>query len=87
MKPECKQYVLRQKEHHLIFLSLKHHVAIATLCLLYDFHIYNFKNFANFTGKHLCWSLFLIKLQDFRAETLLKRDSNTGVFLWNLRNF
>ena len=21
------------------------------------------KNFANFTGKHLCWSLFLIKLQ------------------------
>ena len=24
------------------------------------------KNFANFTGKHLCWSLFLISLQDFR---------------------
>ena len=21
------------------------------------------KNFANFTGKHLCWSLFLIKLK------------------------
>ena len=21
------------------------------------------KNFANFIGKHLCWSLFLIKLQ------------------------
>ena len=21
------------------------------------------KSFANFTGKHLCWSLFLIKLQ------------------------
>ena len=21
------------------------------------------KNFANFTGKHLCWSLFLMKLQ------------------------
>ena len=21
------------------------------------------KNFANFTGKHLCWSLFSIKLQ------------------------
>ena len=21
------------------------------------------KNFANFTGRHLCWSLFLIKLQ------------------------
>ena len=25
------------------------------------------KNFAMFTGKHLCWSLFLIKLQAFRC--------------------
>ena len=25
------------------------------------------KNFANFAGKHLCWSLFLIKLQTFSA--------------------
>ena len=33
------------------------------------------KKFANFTGKHLCWSLFL------------KRDSNTGLFLWNLLIF
>ena len=30
------------------------------------------KNFANFTGKRLCWSLFLIKFK--------KIDSNTGVF-------
>ena len=39
------------------------------------------KNFAIFTGKHLCWSLFLIKLklQAFRPATLLKRDSNTDV--------
>ena len=35
-----------------------------------------FKSFANFTGKYLWWSLFLIKVQAFRAETLLKRDSN-----------
>ena len=35
------------------------------------------KNFANFTGNHLCWSLFLIMLQVFRAATLLKRYSNT----------
>ena len=40
-----------------------------------------FKNFANFTGKHLCWSLFFTKLQVFRPATLLKRDSYTGVFL------
>ena len=37
-----------------------------------------FKNFANFTGKHLCWSLFLEKLQVFRSAILLERDSNTG---------
>ena len=39
------------------------------------------KNFSNFSGKHLCWSLVLIKLQAFRPATLLKRDSNTGVIL------
>ena len=39
------------------------------------------KNFANSTGKHLRCSLFLIKPQDFWLVTLLKRDSNTGVFL------
>ena len=31
------------------------------------------KNFANFTGRHLCWSLFLIKLQAFRPATLIKK--------------
>ena len=36
------------------------------------------KNFSNFTGKHLCSSLFFF-------ATLLKLDSNICVFLWNLR--
>ena len=45
------------------------------------------KTFANFTGKHLCWSFFLIELQFSRPVTLWKRDSNTGAFLWNLRSF
>ena len=72
------------------------------------------KNFANFTGEHLCWSLFLTKFftdfikntptQVFSCEICkifkntsfyrtppvaasVKRDSNTGVYLWNLRNF
>ena len=31
------------------------------------------KNFAVFTEKHLCWSLFLIKLQAFRASKFLRR--------------
>ena len=43
------------------------------------------KNFATFTGKHLCWSLFLIKLEAFRSDS--KRDSNIGLFLWILQNF
>ena len=38
-------------------------------------------NFANFTGKHLCWSLFFTKSQVFRPAMLSKRDSYTGVFL------
>ena len=33
-----------------------------------------FKNFAIITRKHLCWNVFLIR------STLLKRDSNTGIF-------
>ena len=45
------------------------------------------KNFAIFTGKHLCRSLFLRKLQVLKPASLLKGDSNTGVFLWILRNF
>ena len=45
------------------------------------------KNFAIFTGKHLCRSLFLTKVQAWKSAALLKRDSNTGVFLWILRIF
>ena len=42
------------------------------------------KNFANFTRKQLRWNLFLVKLKALSPETLLKKDSNTGVSLWNL---
>ena len=38
------------------------------------------KNFASFTGKHMCWSLFLIKVQTWRHANLLKRNSNTPRF-------
>ena len=41
------------------------------------------KNFANSTGKHLCWSPFSISFQAFTLATSLKRDSHTGVFLPN----
>ena len=36
------------------------------------------KNFVIFTGKHQCWSLFLIRL--WRPAFLLKRDSKASVF-------
>ena len=36
------------------------------------------KNSANFTGKDLCWSFFLRKLQAQRPVTLFKKVSNTG---------
>ena len=45
------------------------------------------KKVANFTGIHLRWGLFLIKFQAFRPATLLKKDSYTDVFSWNLRHF
>ena len=41
----------------------------------------DFKNFAIFKRKYLCCSPFLIKFAAFRPATLLKRDSNTVVFL------
>ena len=43
------------------------------------FKTFNLKNFSKFTEKHLCCSLFLIKLQAFRPATSLKRDSDTDV--------
>ena len=45
------------------------------------------KNFAKFTGKYLCRSLFFNKVKSLKPATLLKRDSGTGVFLWNWWNF
>ena len=45
------------------------------------------KNFANFTGNHLCWSLFIIKLQAWGPATFFKREFDTSVLRWNLRIF
>ena len=45
------------------------------------------KDFAMFTGKHLCWGLFLIKLQAFRLLPFLKRDSNIGASRGNWEIF
>ena len=51
------------------------------------FKIGALRNFAIFTGKYLCWSLFLIKFQALRPAILFKRDFNIGVFMWISRHF
>ena len=43
------------------------------------------KNFAIFTWKQLCWSLFLMKLQAFTSAALLEKGANTGVLMSLLR--
>ena len=43
--------------------------------------------FHNIQKKHLCCSLFFKKLQIWKPAILLKRDPNTGVFLWIIRSF
>ena len=60
---------------------------VRSTCLQMVFKISVLKNFANFPLKHLCWSFFLIKLQPWGRATLLKRNSNTGAFLWILQIF
>ena len=39
------------------------------------------KNFAKFTGKHLCQSLFFNKFAGLRPATFFKKGSGTGIFL------
>ena len=73
-----------------VFFFVDNNKIIATLRVFPSEAFYKkavLKNFAIFLGKHLCWSLFLTNLQSFRTATLLKRDSNTSVFLWTLQNF
>ena len=61
-------------------------LTVRSICSKMFFNIGVLKNFAIFTGKHLCWRLFLIRLQAFSPVTFLKRDSYTDVFLWILQN-
>ena len=51
------------------------------------FKIAILKNLTIFIRKDFCWTLFLIKLQAWRPALLLKRDTNTDITLWILRNY
>ena len=58
------------------FVFLLFFFVVITLC---NNLLVSRKNFGNFTGKHLCWNLFLIKLLAFRPSNLLKKTP-TRVF-------
>ena len=45
------------------------------------------KNFANFTGKHHCWRLFLINLLAKRPAPILKKRLLHGCFPVNITKF
>ena len=45
------------------------------------------RNFAKFTEKSLSQSLFFNKVLGLSLQLYSIRDSDTGVFLWSLRNF
>ena len=42
------------------------------------------EDFALFTGKHLCWSLFLTKLQTFMSATFIKKRLQHRCFPVNI---
>ena len=76
------KYVLHNKFRMIIFhdqkaLSLNFKSSRSQMFFKIDV----LKNLAMFTGKHLCWSYFLIQLQGWRTTILLKRDSSTSAFL------
>ena len=60
--------------------SLSVHKNIRSSCSQMSFTIGVHKNFAIFSRKYLCWSLFLIKVAGLEA------CKDTGVFLWILQN-
>ena len=80
------KHILNETRWIILFESCHFHRLISIEAAFADvLQIDVLENFTNFTGKRLCWSLFLIKLQAWRAATLWKRGSNTRVFLWNLQ--
>ena len=87
----CKEHTLTRSTTHFILVETdaQYWTVTSSNCQKQPLEVFYKKalltNFATFTGKHLHWSLFLIKLPAFRPVTLLERDSNTIVFLF--RNF
>ena len=45
------------------------------------------KNLSKFTGKHLCWNLFINKVSGWRPASLLKKCLHYWCFLMNFAKF
>ena len=45
------------------------------------------KNFVIFTGKHLCWGLFFIKVAGLQASNCIKKGLQHRYFLVNIGKF
>ena len=85
--PVSKEYLHWSSNCLAIFLKINFSMISRSSRSHMFFKIDVLKNVTIFAGKHLPWSLFFVKLQPLRYATLLKRYSNTDVFVWMLRNF
>ena len=85
---ECCSFLLRKCPLHLLLVMLFIHVGKRLKSRSQRFFkIGVLKNFAIFTGKHLCWRLFLIKLQYWRLAFLLKKTLQHNCFPMNIARF
>ena len=67
------------KEHYFL-AHVKCCLKFRSSCSQMFFKIGPLKNFVNFTGKDLRWSLFSIKLQAFRSSNLFLENISGGCF-------
>ena len=78
----CKAYFMKifaDAKASLVFINSKCRSSRSQMF----FKIGVLKNFIIFTGKHLCWSLFLIKLQAFNCFPVNNAKILKAAFLWN----
>ena len=74
--------------HFLDFRSIPYILVITPGSLLLTFYKIGVPNkFSKFTWRHICRSLFFIKLQTSSLHLYLKRDYGIGVSLWIFGSF
>ena len=74
---DFSKYFIKQVETNQAFRSSRSQI----------FFKYVLKTFAMFTGKHVCWSLFLIKFQVLKACNFIKKRLQHSCFPVNIAKF